>query len=82
MIFTTAGTEREESICHSHLLYNGQRYQGEWFKVPKEFFDRCLKYGFIDFPLKNKNQNIYPKNSTAYFNNQDFIEKNKRRKEW
>lgn len=73
MIFSTAGTEYDESKCHSFLYHYGTRYQGEWFKVSKEFFDYCLKYGFIGFPLKRKDQNIYIENSSYLFDQKDFI---------
>lgn len=59
MIYTTAGTESEESACHSYLSRNGKRYAGEWYAVSKEFFIKCLKLGFVGFPLRNPNQNIY-----------------------
>jgi hypothetical protein len=75
MIFTTAGTEREENACHNFLYNYGTRYQGEWFNVSKEFFHHCLKYGFINFPLKNKKQNIYIKKPTIAFNMEDFKNK-------
>ena len=58
LISTTAGVEQEESKCHIYLAKIGKLYSGEWYEVPNNFYVKCLKKGFADFPI-DKKQNIY-----------------------
>lgn len=58
-ISSTAGTEPDESRCHSYLFSHGKHYSGEWFEVSNDFFIDCLKNGFQNFPLKNAKQRVY-----------------------
>lgn len=58
-ISQTAGTEPDERRCHSFLFLHGNHYNGEWFSVSKQFFNKCLQEGFTNFPLKKKGQNVY-----------------------
>lgn len=50
LIATTAGTESAEKSYHYLLSKQGHCYQGEWYEVNKQFFDNCLKNGFMALP--------------------------------
>ena len=59
LISTTSGVNAQETACHHFLSRNGKCYWGEWYKVDKDFFLRCVREGFDFFPKQNKKQNVY-----------------------